>query len=1071
MNRAPIIFFSLAAITAVASVPGPLLESIEAYCIDCHDSTDAKGEVDLEVVFETPGEFVNDGRLLELLHRTLSEGEMPPVGKKQPSAKERQVMVGILDKLYGDLAERHRDEPGHVVMQRLTKQEYRNVLRDLTDGIVVDAGKYLPEEGGTGEGFDNVGEAQGMETAQVEKFLEAGRLALRHMRATPAGGMVWRAVPREPVDEPAKARLDAVNDILEWYARQQYHWAFNFTERLEREYGTEHGAFLEAAWRYKHRQREAKTLAEIAKEFVPPLPVVPLEKWWDILSAEPPGSPWIDWANAWSELPGPGGLEGGNIRQFCNNIVSGKRKGARNQDWTFAPPYELSFLPNGERAKTLESAKKDGIWPFRIEIGEAKELFLVVTQGGDDNFGDFAIWHSGVFEFPGGETKPWHQVTKIRGANSGRIYQWGKYNDGTGMLRADAYGTRPPGALKIDVPKGAEFLTVKLEVDKEKTQRASIQALVLKHKPPGRQQAFYPGRLVFGGKKGAAAREDDEAKARRRELLRINIPAANRTKAGLNAERNVMSGWERTDIQFIGGPWDHQDADKVNPNAPYHMTSEQILQSASPEALGELEGLLDRLESIAQVEQQKLLEAATQAGWEKGKEGVFPPGDLELPVDARCWAEGIGKSEKALAILAVKTASEFAAKAWRRPVTEKELELFQHLFEEARADGLSYDSSLKQPLLAVLASPNFLFRLPRGSSSLANQEPRTQHREPLARPLDGFELANRLAFFLWGSIPDKRLLDLAKRWELTQPDILRKETRRMLADDRAEALATLFAAQVFGFAGFEDFNSPDPERFPQFTPQIRTAMIREVARFNQHLFQGHAPLTDLISADYSFVNKRLAKFYGMGGIEGEEFRKAKMPAERGGLTGMGIFLAKTSEPLRTSPVVRGVWIFESILGRELPSPPANVPSISQDETDEKGRSVRAQLEAHRKDKGCASCHDKVDPLGIALENFDPIGRWRTKMLNGSKPDAVATAKDGFPLSGPTGLKSYLASHQDATLRHVTKKLLGYALGRSVAPGDKALLDRLHKGLPHHGYRFPWLVEEIVTSPQFMLRSY
>jgi len=195
----------------------------------------------------------------------------------------------------------------------------------------------------------------------------------------------------------------------------------------------------------------------------------------------------------------------------------------------------------------------------------------------------------------------------------------------------------------------------------------------------------------------------------------------------------------------------------------------------------------------------------------------------------------------------------------------------------------------------------------------------------------------------------------------------------------------------------------------------------------------------------------------------------ELPANRGGLASMGLFLTKTSEPLRTSPVVRGTWVYEALLGHELPSPPANIPSISQDETDDKGRSIREQLEFHRADAGCASCHNKIDPLGVALEQFDPVGRWRTKLRDGSKPDVVATTKDGVNLNGATSLKHYLASQEHRLVEQLTRKLLGYALGRSTQPGDKFLLDRLIQDLPKQKNQFQWLVEEIVLSTQFRNR--
>jgi len=511
-------------------------------------------------------------------------------------------------------------------MQRLTKEEYRNVLRDLTGGIVTNAGVYLPNEGGAGEGFNNVGEAQGMGTTQVEKYLEAARLTLRHLRATPTGGLIWNSFPMEPVDDPSEARLDAVNTIIEWFADEQYKYAFEIGTQWEKKYGNKHGPFLEAAWQFKHRKDDCTTLADIAKEYEPPLPIVPLDKWWNLLNMPNPKSPWVGWTRRWQALPEPGQLGNRSLRKRCQDIINGVGGEKMELQEDFAPDYEVSFSP-----KVLETARKDHIWNFRIEIGKAKELFLVCTQGGDDNEGDFGIWHSGSFEYADGSKKTWHQVTKIRGANSGRIYSWAKYNDGTGPLRADGHGVRPPGALKIEVPEKAKFLNVTFEVDRKRTERASLQVLILKEKPAGRLQSYYPGRLVFGGKKPSGRdNEDTEARDRNRTLRRINIPGANRTKAGLNAELNVMASWDRTPVEFIGGPWDHQETDVERPEAPYHMTAKQVLRNATQESLKKLEELFDRLESIAQVEHQKLHHLAVKAGWEKSREGVDPTNHIQL---------------------------------------------------------------------------------------------------------------------------------------------------------------------------------------------------------------------------------------------------------------------------------------------------------------------------------------------------------------------------------------------------------------------------------------------------------
>jgi hypothetical protein len=336
--------------------------------------------------------------------------------------------------------------------------------------------------------------------------------------------------------------------------------------------------------------------------------------------------------------------------------------------------------------------------------------------------------------------------------------------------------------------------------------------------------------------------------------------------------------------------------------------------------------------------------------------------------------------------------------------------------------------------------------------------------------LSGPELATRLSFFLWASLPDDELIRLGESGALRDPAVLRAQARRLLRDPRAAALATDFGAQVWGFADFARFTNPDAKRFPEFTPALRQAMLDEVTLFLADLFQHDRPLTALLDADYTFADAVLAKHYGAPVPAGPGFTRVALPADqRGGLATMGLFLTKTSLPLRTSPVQRGVWLMEQLLGRHLPNPPANVPQLSEDDKNPAGENIRLQLERHRADPSCASCHDRIDPLGVALENFDPIGRWRVADRDGAPLATVATTHDGVELAGAAGLRRYLAARQAEFFRHFTRKLLGYALGRAAIPGDQALLDAMHAGLPSNGYAFSRLVDAIVTSPQFTTR--
>lgn len=420
-------------------------------------------------------------------------------------------------------------------------------------------------------------------------------------------------------------------------------------------------------------------------------------------------------------------------------------------------------------------------------------------------------------------------------------------------------------------------------------------------------------------------------------------------------------------------------------------------------------------------------------------------------------------AEQELEKKAAKMLAEFARRAWRRPLSNEELRQLMSLYHDSKRQGFSFDGAIKSSLLLVLASPHFLYHGPVVSDQASSRIGNTKTDE-----LSSLDLASRLSFFLWSSIPDEELLDLALQDRLRDSGVMRAQARRMLKDPRAISLAIDFAGQVWGFDSFEDFSGPDANRFPEFTPLLRDAMLGEVVHFLDDLLRHDRPLTALIDSNYTFADSTLAKHYGLKSAP-SRMEQIELPAERGGLAGMGLFLTKTSLPLRTSPVQRGVWVAEQFLGRKIPPPPANVGTISEDEKSPEGLSIRDQLALHRSESNCAGCHARFDALGIALEQFDPIGRWRETDLTGEVIISSETTHDGIPLNGIVGLKQYLADHQEEVFRHFCRKLLGYALGRAVLPGDTALLERLQAELPQHEYRLSFLVENILSSPQFMTR--
>jgi len=1031
-NRTVLVLLCVAAssvsLGATPSFDKDIQPFLDAYCMKCHNDKKQKGDFRIDTLSKDIG--LDAPHWAEVMER-VSSGEMPPEESSSLSEVERQQLVQFLATQLDRLAEQLQDDPGEVAMPRLTPYEYRNVIRDLSGGVVGNAGRFLPNEGGAGEGFANVGAAQVMTLPQYEKYVEAAKDTLRHLRVYPlkqetiASATVWSRYPRQAVDQPADARQEVIDQIIGWHVAQQQKWGEEHRADLEQRLGFVHAAYLEAAWRFRHREDQSLGLEEFAwvavdvedtdSEQVQLAPAA-LEKWWGILNRTD-ASPHVQWAQDWRELAKEPKLTPAEVRQRCVAIEAGSDEVIVETE-DYAPPYEISF--HEAREEVLEAAEKEGHWPFRIDIGEVKELFLIVTDAGDGNRGEYAVWRRGRFVFRDGSSQPWQDVVTIVGANSGREYAWGLDGEQSQTLSEDAVGAKPPGALKFTVPEGAIVFEVDLTLDEKRTEVASIQALVLKEKP--KSQSYVPGRFVFGGKKRPVTAGAKRKQEQERALRKRNIAEANRTKIGLNAERNVLGAWTRTPIEAIGGPWPDQDADKYEPDFPYHYTVDEVLLNATEGDRQQLALLHDRLEALAaeQDEDQRALSAQ----------------------------------------LIVKS---LARRAWRRPVSEDELETLLDLYQESRALGLSFDSSVKSALMAVLASPEFLYRtLDTAGESVNGVKRLTSHA-----------LASRLSLFLWASLPDDELLELADADQLQDPAVLRSQARRMLNDPRARSLATDFAGQLWGFNDFATFANPDAGRFPEFTPQLRQAMATEVELLLRGVFQQDRPLTDLLDADYSYLNRELMSHYGLEPPlqpdSVESWTRVKIPPPRAGLATTGLVLTKTSLPLRTSPVQRGVWVMENLLGRHLPNPPANVPALSEDETDDVGQNIREQLERHRADASCASCHDKIDPLGISLENFDAIGRWRETERDGSPLSTVATTHDGVELDGAEGLTAYLHDHREEFIDHFNRKLLGYALGRAVHIGDRALLERMASRLEDEAFRFSVRVEEIVSSPQFRMK--
>jgi hypothetical protein len=401
--------------------------------------------------------------------------------------------------------------------------------------------------------------------------------------------------------------------------------------------------------------------------------------------------------------------------------------------------------------------------------------------------------------------------------------------------------------------------------------------------------------------------------------------------------------------------------------------------------------------------------------------------------------------------------TQFMERAWRRPVNAEEVERVAALFEEAYERGDGYEASLKLAYKAVLVSPNFLF--------LAEPEP----AQFGTYPLGDFPLASRLSYFLWGSMPDDELFALAREGRLQEDAVLRAQVARMLKDPKAKALGELFAVQWLGLTDLGDTKKPDAERFPDFDDALAKWMRQEAITYFNHIIHDDRSLVELIDADYTFANEALCTLYGVEGVEGDELRRVELDEPgRGGVLGMAAVLTATSQPLRTSPVLRGKWVLENLLGDHVPPPPPDAGTLPEDDVQDDGLTFRQRMEAHRKKPECASCHDRMDPIGFGLENFDPIGRWRDTQAD-APVNSEGVLPSGEAFNGPEELKAILLKRKHAVAKQLTRKMIGYAMGRSLNRYDKCVIDDSMAALEANDYRPSVLLTEIVLSYPFRHR--
>ena len=606
-----------------------------------------------------------------------------------------------------------------------------------------------------------------------------------------------------------------------------------------------------------------------------------------------------------------------------------------------------------------------------------------------------------------------------------RVHKWMAQEDR--MNEHLPFGSRGGAAVPYFFPADGEY---EVQVELQRTGNQHIKGLGAEHQLDVRLDGALIERFTVGGEEWVKLAPPESYSGNINVGLEWEDYSHNMDR-DLKVRFPVQAGRRVVGVSFVGRRWELEGVIVTQPQVGVSLSRNEI-PDGNP--------------SVASVTIS-------------GPSTVTGPGEDTLPRRRIFVCQpSSGAAEAENEACAREILATLARRAYRRPVMEADVRTLLRFYETGRAEG-SFEAGIQLALERLLVSPGFLFRI---EADPAREAGTAVHR------ISDLELASRLSFFLWSSIPDDALLKVAARGALADPAVLEQQVRRMIADPRSKALVDNFAGQWLAVRNVRDV-VPDSQLFPEFDENLREAFAQETELFLESQLREDRSLLRLLDADYTFVNERLARHYGIPNVYGNRFRRVTFPdAERGGLLGHGSILTVTSYPNRTSPVLRGKWLLDNFLGTPPPAPPPDIPALGENTATRTPTSVRERLEEHRRNAACAVCHAPMDPLGFALENFDAIGAWRTTDAL-SPVDASASLPDGTRFRGPAGLRTLLLSKREQFVRTVTEKLLTYALGREIEYYDAPVVRQITRTAAADDYRWSTVILEIVKSMPFQMR--
>lgn len=1003
----------------------PLLSE---YCNDCHSTKKQKGDLDLER-FTSIAELKKHPMIWEGVLEQLANNEMPPKDKTQLSPDQKRLLTQSVQTALNEVALASAGDPGPVVLRRLSNMEYTYTVRDLTGVDSLDPAKEFPVDGAAGEGFTNAGAALVMSPSLLTKYLDAGKEIASHAVLLP-DGLRFSAftTPRDWTDE-------IMTEIRTFYAQFTESGGATAIKIENLKFDSLDGGRLPLEKYLAATQQErdvltkgTRKIADVARDRG--LNAKYFGLLWSMLQDTKPSILLDSLRAKWRE----GKLTAADITVWQQSL------------WRFASVGHIG-KENGPKAWQEPVTPLAAEHELRVKLAAPKEasevkLYLATIDLSEGKTKGTVIWGNARLVTKG------NKDVHLR--------------DLAGALPTAMNG-QASSVIEVSIPaaqiKDTEFV-VNAKLDASSDQEAALQVQVLTTKPEklsGLTASHSESGLVKGQwsdnnqrttygapilvRDGSAVRQRFEAAF---EDFRALFPAALcYTKIVPVDEVVTLRLFYREDDQLKRLMLDDTQSAKLD-----RLWSELHFVSESP------------------LKQVDVFEQLYQFATQDAKPSAFEP--MREPIMQA--AEAFKKQLVEVEPKQLQAVLDFASRTWRRSLTDAEQSDLRALYQKLRHQELPHADAVRMTLARVLVSPAFLYR---GEKAASGSK---------AAPVNDAELATRLSYFLGSSAPDEELQALASAGRLHEPDVLVAQTRRLMKDAKVRRLATEFGCQWLHVRDLETLDEKSERHFPTFV-SLRGAMQEETVRFFMDLFQEDRSILSLLDADHTFVNGALAKHYGLdvarlskvesgnarldNGMSSYDWQRVDglRAKGRGGILAFASTLAKQSGASRTSPILRGNWLSEVVLGDKLPRPPKGVPILPEEAP--QGLTERQLIERHSSDAKCAGCHQRIDPFGFALEGFDAIGRARSQDAGGLAIDTRTSLPDGTVLDGIEGLRSYLlTTRRDDFLRQFCRKLLGYALGRSVQLSDKPLIESMLTQLKANDHRVSTAIELIVLSPQF-----